>query len=223
MRSDVVRFYRLVVKTQRNVMGGPHFGTRYSLDSACPHCGTGAEPTGPRYVARLSATCPAFITLDGDVLVSSTVAQALEQVGVSSLSEVRQVSTGRPLPYMELRWSRTLPPFSGSTTGYERERPCPACGRDGYFEVLKMPLRLVYDKIDASFRKEHVLATFERFGNSRLRSPFNDSVIAGPLYIVSEMVMDCLRKLRVRNIDFEDVGMGTAKARNVAGEAKEGG
>jgi hypothetical protein len=49
-------------------------------------------------------------------------------------------------------------------------------------------------------------ATYERFGNSRLRSPFKDSVLAAPMYVGSARVVDVLRAQKIKGLDFEPVG-----------------
>lgn len=81
-----------------------------------------------------------------------------------------------------------LPPWSNRTAGFAVERPCTFCHRDGFFDVLKTRLALVYDTIPAV----DILATWERFGNSGLRVPFDKSLFAVPRLIVSDRVREIL-------------------------------
>ena len=195
-------FYHLICRRLAKVYGGPTYGTKYSLTGACSQCGTGAEPQGPRILPKFRAPYhPILLTFDGEILVNLDRAQSLKSLGVSCLEEVR-TPTGNLLPLMELRREAILPPFSPKTTGYEREQPCPQCGRDGFFGIPHQPLTLVYEALSQQYRGKQVLWTFERFGNSRLRSPFEDSAFAAPLYVVSREVMECIRG---RGIDFEPV------------------
>ena len=195
-------FYNLVCRRLAKVYGGPTYGTKYSLIGACSHCGTGAEPQGPRIMPEFrEPQHPILLTFNGEILVNLDTAKSLEALGVGCLEEV-QTRTGDLLPLMELRREAILPPFSPKTIGYEREQPCPQCGRDGFFGIPHQPLALVYEALSQQYRGKQVLWTFERFGNSRLRSPFEDSVFAAPLYVVGRGVME---RMRGRGIDFEPV------------------
>jgi hypothetical protein len=202
--DEMEEFYHLVCRRQARVYGGPTYGTKYSMTGACNQCGTGAEPQGPRIVPKFREPHhPILLTFNGEILVNLDTAKSLEALGVRCLVEV-QTRTHDLLPLMELRREAILPPFSPTTTGYERERPCPQCGRDGFFGIPHQPLTLVYEALSQEYRGKQVLWTFERFGNSRLRSPFEDSVVAAPLYVVSKRVMECMRG---RDIDFEPVAI----------------
>ena len=150
---------------------------------------------------------PVFSDLDGEILINLDVAKSLNAIGVECLAKVQAFRTTDLLPLKEMRWEAVLPPFSENSTGYEREHPCPKCDRDGFFGLPKVPLCLVYDNLPPEYKNKNILATFERFGNSRLRSPFKDSVFATPLYIVSSQVADCLNNQGVKGIDFEPVAI----------------
>lgn len=198
--------FRLIVRNQVNILGGPYYGTKYTLNSACKRCGSGAEPIGPRLLPEFkSPEYDMFCTTDGEIIVSMTVANALGSVGVKSLEAVIEAGTARRTALRELRAEGDLPRFSSRTVGYERECPCAECGRDGFFEVPDRPLRLTYENLDAYLVGKHVLATFERFGNSRLRSRLEESVFARPLYVVKRAIVDCLRSQHIRGVDFEPV------------------
>jgi hypothetical protein len=53
--------------------------------------------------------------------------------------------------------------------------------------------------------KNDVLATWECFGASALRSPFSDSVIALPVHVISRRFFDMLRRAGVRPIEFQAI------------------
>ena len=202
-------YYCLIVRKQvERVFGGPEYGTKYSLDGACDVCGTGAEPIGPRIVTSFKAPkSPIFSILGEEMLVNLETAQELHMIGVECLAEVRGLKTKTLLPLMELRWEAVLPPFAEETRGYERDRPCPKCNRDGFFGIPREPYRLVYKNLSAEYRHKKVLATFERFGNSRLRSPFKDSHFATPLPIVSGQVGEYLQTKAGKVVDLEPVAI----------------
>jgi hypothetical protein len=130
---------------------------------------------------------------------------------------------GRPLPFEQLLAQGTLPPFGAETTGFVRERPCPVCNRDGYFGVPNVPLRLAYPSLPAGLLDKDVLATFERFGNSRLRTPLRDSVFAAPVYVISGRMADALRSAGVRSGEVEPVLLGASATSEAAAAAAAGG
>jgi rRNA maturation protein Nop10 len=205
--------FRLVVRKSVDVCGGPSSGTEYSLEGACPVCGTGAVQAGALRLPRFKPpAADLFSTLDDEVLVSARLSDRLREAGVRSLQTVVQADTGEALPFTQLLPEATLPPFSAATTGFARERPCPACGRDGYFGVPRTPLELTYENLPAEFLAKDVLATFERFGNSRRRTPFRDSVFAAPLYVVGSRIAEMLRAQRVRTAALEPVRLVVAAA-----------
>ena len=107
---------------------------------------------------------------------------------------------------MEIRGEAVLPPFSTKTIGYEiSKKQCSICKRDGYFDSSEQSLKLIYENLDASILKKDILITFERFGYSRLRKPFKDSVFARPLYIVSDKLSDILQESAVKGVDFDPI------------------
>jgi hypothetical protein len=213
------RLLRLVVKAGVDVSGGVSSGTAYSLESACPACGTGAAQVGPLRLPRFDAPrAEIFSTLDDEVLVAPPLAARLREAGVRSLGPVIGASSDAPLPFEQLLPEGVLPRFSPETTGVVRERPCPVCDRDGHFGVPRVPLQLAYAALPTALLERHVLATFERFGNSRLRTPLRDSVFAAPVYVVSSRVADVLRTAGARAAGFEPVRL-EPEAHTAAAEA----
>jgi hypothetical protein len=204
------RLLRLVVRKGVDVTGGVSAGTAYSFESACRTCGTGASQVGPLHLPGFKVPkADLFSTLDSEILVTPRLADRLRSAGVRSLGSV--VGTdGRPLPFEQLLPQVTLPPFGVETTGFVRERSCPVCGRDGYFGVPNVALRLVYRSLPADLLDKDVLATFERFGNSRLRTPLRDSVFAAPVYVIGGRLADALRASGVGSAEFEPVRLDTS-------------
>jgi hypothetical protein len=218
------RLLRLVVRKGVDVTGGVSAGTAYSFESACRTCGTGASQVGPLHLPRFTAPkADLFSTLDSEILVTPRLADGLRAAGVRSLGPVVD-KDGRPLPFEQLLPQATLPPFGLETTGFVRERPCPVCGRDGYFGVPNVPLRLVYPSLPAELLDKDVLATFERFGNSRLRTPLRDSVFAAPVYVIGGRVADALRAAGARSAEVDPVVLdasATPQAVTAAGASGE--
>jgi hypothetical protein len=197
---------RIVVTVQIDVTGGPSFGTSYDLTNSCPVCGTGAIPVGPRLLRlKRPPSLDIFQTLDGEILVSNALAERLRAVANGVLFEVRDATSREVLPFLEIRAQALLPPFAPSTEGFERERPCNICQRDGYFEIPNVGLHLVFPPLDQAAKLANVLATYERFGNSKLRTPFADSVLARPLFLFSSALADVLRTSTVSGVSFEAV------------------
>jgi hypothetical protein len=52
-----------------------------------------------------------------------------------------------------------------------------------------------------------VVCTYERFGNSVLREPFNDSHLAQPLLVVKRSVFELFEKEGVRGAEFIPVNL----------------
>ena len=90
--------------------GGPRYGTTFTLEEACPRCGTGARPVGD-VVLRVSDVPKkgdVFETLDGERFVSDRVRDALLDADVpgGEFHAVRAARTGESLP-----WSQVIAPF----------------------------------------------------------------------------------------------------------------
>jgi hypothetical protein len=197
----------LVVRRQLSkVFGGPHHGTEYSMERACPRCGTGAEQVGPLRLNRFSLpTAAVFLTLDHEVLMRMTLGETLRASGVTCLGDVIDARSGDRLDVLQLRSEATLPPFAPQTTGVTRERPCPACARDGHYGIPHVRYGLQYDTLDGELQSTNVFATYERFGTSVLRQPFRDSVFAAPLFVVSGRVAAALRAANLEYVELHRV------------------
>lgn len=205
---------RLVVTRPERGMGGPRYGTRFDMTSACWHCGSGARQVSPLVVnpGEVERSGDVSQTLDREILVSPRVAAALASVGVG-VDELRPVETvGRPLPqtWVQLLAQETLPPMSPRSEGFVREDPCPVCLRDGFFSTAAQPETIRYEiSAEQLERLRPVMCTYERFGNSLLAETLPDSHFAAPLTIVQPEVFTCLKKLGVRGVEFIPVSLLT--------------
>jgi len=203
------KFSRLLVDNLCvNADGGPIYGTKYDMANACKYCGTGAEPIGSRFMSKLKKNRKGIFEAGfGEILIDIELSKKFQEKGINSLAEVYKPKSKEKWSFMEIRGEAVLPPFSKKTTGYEIDlkRQCPYCKRDGYGEFPKKSWNLVYENLDSGLLTKNILITYERFGYSRLRKPFNDSVFARSLYIVSEKVVDILREERIKGVEFEPV------------------
>lgn len=201
------RFSRLVVRSSANIFGGPQQGTKYDLSTACPRCGSGATQVGPLLVGTTKfPKNEIFMTLDREILVVGALASSLADAGFARLlGEVVFAKSGERLPVLQLIPEDVLPRFSPMSSGIVRERPCPACDRDGYFGVPHQPTLLRYEGVKPSLLERDLVATYERFGNSRLREPFHESVFAAPLYVASDRFTRVLEAERVKGVELEPV------------------
>lgn len=192
-------------------LGGPTYGTEFSLDAACPRCGTGARPVGD--VILKASDVPkrgdVFQTLIGEQFVSDRLREELTQAGFTGAAfhDARSAHKRERLSWSQLVARHELPPADSETSGgLRREDPCPDCDRDGYFGTAESPLELRY-----SLSREDLddlpdfSSTWEHFGVSRLAEPFEDSAFAHPLLVVSPRVVKMLRDLKVRGLLFDPV------------------
>jgi hypothetical protein len=147
-----------------------------------------------------------FMTLDREILVQGALANTLAGAGFRRLlGAVVLASSGERLPVLQLLAEDVLPRFSDLSTGIVRERPCATCDRDGYFGIPHQPTLLRYQGVEAALLERDLLATYERFGNSRLREPFRESVFAAPLFIASDRLTRVLEVERVKGVELEQV------------------
>lgn len=197
---------RLIVRNETWIFGGPLHGTTFDLGGACPRCGSGARQVGPLLLS--TSRLPRheiFTTLTGEILVSSALHGRLVAAGFQCLGRVLRAKGGEPLPVSQLIPEEELPPFDSARSAVIRERPCPQCGRDGYFDKPIGPMVLAYAALSAHYLQRDLLATFERFGNSKLRSPFVESVLARPALVVGSRFQQVLSAKPVQGIELEPI------------------
>ena len=197
-------FYLPVTIGFVDVIGGAKYGTKYDFTRACQKCGSGALPVGPLYLEKNPSTkYQMFKTLDHETLVDIKLAQTLRSMGINTFAEVYDQQKQK-LPYMELRHQAQLPKFSKKTSGYKIEDQCETCMLNGHFNN-RDPLKLVYENIDESITNNHVLATFELFGNSFISEPAEDSIFATPFLIFSKELKELLENEGIPELTFDEV------------------
>jgi hypothetical protein len=200
----------MFLKTAERGFGGPRYGTRYDLSSACPQCGTGAIQVSPLRLnpSEIGRVRDVFQTLDHEYLISAPLAKALGEASLTGL-DLRQAQSSvdsTDLSWFQLVAKNELPPLSSRTKGLIRENPCTGCGRDGYYNTVREPTALVYEFKDVETEGlPDASHTYEHFGKSVLREPFSESHLAAPLLIVKPSVYRAFRAQRVRGLSFEPV------------------
>lgn len=200
---------RLLIDNETSIFGGPLHGTAFSLEAACSRCGTGARQVGPLVLAASKfPRQDIFATLTGEVLVSHSYGTHLREAGIDCLGPVVRASRHEPLPVYQLVPQAELPSFDADRSAVVRERPCPQCGRDGFFDKPDGPMVLAYQSIGPALLRSDLLATYERFGNSRLRDPFSESVFARPALVVGDRFQTALAAKPVRGINLEPLLIG---------------
>jgi len=212
----VSQFFRLLVSNLCvDADGGPIYGTKYDMKHACKHCGSGAEPIGPRFMSKLKKDRRGVLKAGfGEMLIDLDLARKFKANGIGSIVEVYKSSGHEKWPFMEIRGEAILPQFSKKSSGYEKDakRQCPYCKRDGFGGIPHEPMHLIFENIDPILLQKNILITYERFGYSKLREPFSDSIFARPLYIVSEKVKGVLEDAKVKGVEFVPVSISVKKA-----------
>ena len=192
--------------------GGPMRGTQYDMSSACARCGTGATQASPLVIrsGKLPKANGAHVcsTMDDDILVSRKLADTLQRHGVSGLNlrEVLSTLKREPLGWWQILPDYEMPPLAPETRGIVREDPCPACDRDGYFHAGDIPVEMAYRKREVDI--DHLpdcVRTYERFGNSRLKTPFAESHLAAPLLLFKPVVCEIFNAMGIKGVRFVPV------------------
>ncbi len=195
-----MKYFLLEVRNQLSVFCGPRDGGRYDCSVACGVCGTGARRLDPIRLPTGNLKDYLACTLKFEMVIPPRLMPALRAVAPNCLREIVTSEERTPSGFFELIGETVLPPFSPATTGFATEGQCGVCRRDGYFNVGREPLQLVYDQPVPTCA---VAETYERFGNSRLTPEFSQSFLASPYLVVSEPVRDVLKG--ERGVEFVPV------------------
>lgn len=190
--------------------GGVEWGMTYDLSDACSTCGTGGRQTSAVFVngeqvSNLTGH-RAGVTYHWHYLVDEGLAAALEDAGATGLS-LRSVYAVMPdKRQVKLRWkqmcaTRTLVPMSPSTTGLTRDRVCKVCKRNGYFQMSKEPMRIVYRASDLR-DIDDVSTSWENVGWAILEPELRDSLLAKPWLLVTPQIWRVFRDAGVRSFDW---------------------
>jgi len=180
------------------VLGGPRFGTDFDISTACPSCGAGMRQTSAYVLdgsdAESMDKLGPYRAVDsyGEILVDERLAETLEIAGLSGLSfrsvyarqeDMRQIK----LPWRQMWASHTLPPMSPRSTGVDRKKVCPSCGRSKFQKTQPGPFRLAYRTRDLD-GIEDVNRMWERFGIARWNGDLKTAVVSQPDFLVTPKV-----------------------------------
>lgn len=185
------------------VRGGPSARGGYDLSLGCPRCGTGSKTGEALVLPSLDLKKKVMLTLKREYLVSADLAVRVSSIASHVLRRTLSKQAGASEKWFELIPEKTLPRFSEVSTGFEVERQCPVCKRDGFFNIPHVPLKLVYDIEREALAGCHLLETFECFGNSRLLPLLSDCSFAAPKLIFSEKLKVLFEG--IREVEFEEV------------------
>jgi len=221
IKTTLMNLYLLSFSGAFKGESGESCNNNYSLDSACPICGTGAELAENLVAKGLSGVKADFFqTFDTDYLISERLYLFMKNQGikVEYLTRVLNVK-GKDTIFFHLASHIILPKASDKTTGLTTERQCPVCKRNGYFNEtiheetpngikrVYPPIKLVYENVeDVLFSFSDVFHTWECTGWSNLKSEgFKAVRYARPMLIVSERIKNVFEKFGVKKSVFEEV------------------
>jgi hypothetical protein len=195
---------------QCEIDGGVEWGMAYDLSGACRACGTGARQTSAAFVdgehlADLEGH-RAGATYNWHILVDDALAADLEAVNATGLSFRAVYAVIPDKRQVKLRWKqlhadRTLPPMSPRTTGFERERACEVCRRNGYFTMPEQPLRVGYRASDLLGACD-VNLSWENQGYSVLEPDLRDSLLSRPWMLVTPRIRRIFRDAGVTSFNW---------------------
>lgn len=196
------------------VDGGVLWGMTYDLSEACRACGTGGRQTSAVFfngeqLSKLDGQ-RAAATYFWHHLVDEALAADLERIGTTGLS-LRNVYAVMPDGrQVKVRWkqmcaSKTLPPMSPRSSGFERDRVCKVCRRNGYFTATdEAPTRFVYRASDV-YEAEDVNMSWENVGYAVLKPDLRDSLLSKPWMLVSPKVRRVLVDAGVTSFDWTPI------------------
>lgn len=199
---------------------GESCNSKYDFKDACQICGTGARLIGQLRTKTLSNVKKHFFgTLDGDYLISTMLYDKLVHAGIK-LGDLKKVvdSRNNDLPLFHL-YSDYYFPKAISHDGLIKEKQCPVCKRNGYFDKAiigdikkNIPTQLFssalfYSKIEDEFLSQSdVFFSWECMGLSNLTEHGNLIIrYARPLLIVSENFKKSFFENDIKNIEFEAI------------------
>lgn len=193
------------------VDGGVLWGMTYDLSGACPACGTGGRQTSPVFfngeqLSKLDGQ-RAGATYFWHHLIDEGLAAELERIGTTGL-ELHNVYAVLPdKRQVKVRWKqmcakKTLPPMSPRSSGFERDRACKVCRRNGYFTATdEAPTRFVYRASDLH-DADDVNVSWENVGMGRLAPELRDSLLPKPWMLVTPKVRRVLLDAGVTSFDW---------------------
>jgi hypothetical protein len=207
---DGARLLVMHPNRQCEIDGGVAWGMTYDFSMACPACGTGARQTSAVFVNGEQVSQMeghrAGATYFFHLLVDEGLASQLEAANISGLSFRGVYAVMPDQRQVRLRWrqlcaERILPPMSPRTSGLVRERACPVCQRNGYFQTDAAPTRLVYRASDLR-DIDDVNMSWENLGFAVLKPDLRESLLSYPWTLVTPKVRRVFRDAGVTSFEW---------------------
>jgi hypothetical protein len=207
---DGARLLLMHTTREAEVCGGVEYGMTYDLSGACPACGTGGKQTSPVFVDAENLGDlkgkHAGSTIFSHILVDAGIEAELVRSGATGISfrDVYAVTEDKrqfKIPFRQLCAARTLPPMSPSTTGLDRDRACEVCGRNGYFNTMDAPTRVVYRASDLR-DTDDVNMSWENIGYANLKPELRESLPSYPWMVVTPKVRRVFRDAGITCFDW---------------------
>lgn len=201
------------------VDGGIVWGMTYDLAGACPVCGTGARQTSPvlfreEHLSKLEGH-RAGATYFWHHMVDEGLTAELTRIGATGLSFRSVYTVGSNGQQRQIRWKqmvaqKTLPPMSPASSGFERDRVCPVCHRNGYFTAThEAPTRFIYREADLR-DADDVNVSWENVGYANLRTELKDSLLSKPWMLVTPKVRRVFVEANVTCFDWTPIRVEAA-------------
>ncbi len=211
---DAARLLVMQSNGDCQVDGGIVWGMTYDLSEACSVCGTGGRQTSAVFfngeqLPKLEGQ-RAGATYFWHHLVDEGLAAELERIGATGLSFRSVYAVMRDQRQVKLRWQqmcadKTLPPMSPRSSGFERDRACRACARNGYFTATdEAPTRFVYRAADLQ-GADDVNMSWENVGFAILKPDLRDSLLSKPWMLVTPKVRRVFRDAGVTAFDWTPI------------------
>lgn len=212
--------YLFILRRAPHGEGGPRYGTKFDLNTACDTCGTGAKQIGPLLLknTEIPKNKDIIETLDHELLVSLKLKKLFEEKKVKGIQFKKALNyrDSKPLEYWQLEPQYTLPPLSQENRGIITENQCLKCKKDGFFDTVKEKQKYVYLSLHKSLlQKADIFNTLENFGNSNLiEDPPNPPGtfkprrivhFAKPRIILNNKAKQLFEESKIKGIEFEKV------------------
>jgi hypothetical protein len=189
--------------------GHPRADTEYDDSDACPHCGAGLRQTSPFRVRKTELPKSFLVTGVADELIlHESVAEVVEGAKLRGIS-FREVQDpkGVTIPWRQLVVDETMPPALATSRGMIRgrswgEKPCPRCGRDGWFNTQSDPFIPAYPRTVLETMPDAAWA-FELFSTGAWAEPIHGKrSLASRRLIVRPSLYKLLKPLKVRGLKW---------------------
>lgn len=211
-----MRYYILDCAATAKGRSGESIGSEYTLDNACPACGTGAKYIGRyRIDMKPNKDKDVFLTFDWDLIISERLYQKLIKAKCNVMFPETEDKRENALPYRHFTSKFELPSVSESPTlRIEPTWQCSVCKQNGWLgdftidkgETKPLPYFLIYKNIPEQLLiQSDVFITWERFGKTSIVEEGIYGIrFPRPLIIVAENVKSILETADLR-FRFEQI------------------